>query len=143
MKSLKDLQREKLLLHSSDKIRSEAIGGLIYGAKAIAKENKREVLESDLITSAKRTIKALSSTLPHIPKESELYKNYEYQIRVLKEFVPEPPSKELVSSTIHMIIRETGIGNIKGMGTIMKVLKQELPNVDGKMASDLIKEALL
>lgn len=144
--TIAELQKERITCRKDHPTRSRVLGGLLDSAKKIAKEEQRNATDADIVTSAKRTIKALSNTLEQIHEADELYLEYEKEIHILEEFIPKGPSEEEIKKSISIQIeclRKAGSEiNNSVMGVIMKNLKVEFKNLDGKLASKLVREAI-
>jgi uncharacterized protein YqeY len=86
--TIQELQKEKILSRKTDAARSAALGVLLDSAKKIAKAENRDAVESDIVTAAKRNIKALTKTIDEIGT-GELVDRYKSEIAVYEEFLPQ------------------------------------------------------
>lgn len=141
---VEDLQRERILCRKKDPARSRVLEGLLKHVKETAKEEHRDVKDTDIVTSAKRVVKALSGVLDQLMPNDKLFFSYTEEIAILKTFIPEPPSEAEVREAISILIdnlteEEKGP---KSMGLIMKALKIRYSDLDSKLASGWVRETL-
>ena len=64
------------------------------------------------------------------------------EIEILEEFLPEQMSEEDLRDEIAIVIFDHNVISMKDMGRIMKEIRIKFPNVDGKLASTIVKEFL-
>jgi len=76
-------------------------------------------------------------------KYIESSKNANAEITLLSKYIPSQMSIDELSDNILLIIDETNINNMSGMGVIMKNLKSRFDGrYDGKIASNLVRSML-
>lgn len=61
------------------------------------------------------------------------------EIEVIKQFVPKQASAEEIENFVQTIIDEHGTITQKCMGNVIKMIKEKFKNVDGKLASTIVK----
>jgi len=67
----------------------------------------------------------------------------EYELEVLKEFMPEPLSEDEIEEIIDDVISEVGATSIRDLGRVMAgVMHQLSGRADGSTVSQLVKEKL-
>jgi uncharacterized protein YqeY len=139
-----ELQKERILCRAEDPDRSRVLGNLIDHAKKIAKEEQRNATDADIVTSAKRVVKALSGVLDQLMPTDALYQQYAIEVDILDKFIPEPPSHEEVEVAVKLLIDglPSEERNLKSMGLIMKALKIRFPDLEGKVASSFVRVLL-
>jgi len=141
--TIKDLQINKLKLRKDDPFRASVYSNIIDGAKKIAKEENREVDNSDIIKYVRRSIKSLTSTIEQVGT-GEVVENYKKEVEILNEFMPKEADESLVAAKIDSILSTIENPSIKNMGMIMKQLKEEFgDSFNAGKASNLVKSMLV
>lgn len=64
------------------------------------------------------------------------------ELEILESFLPKQLSEEETISIIKTIITDLLSNGSVNIGTVMKVLKTDYPNIDSKLASNLVKSLL-
>ena len=65
------------------------------------------------------------------------------QLNILKEFLPVEATSEDILKCFNDVIGQDGFEPVKkNMGIILKTIKGALPNADGKLVSEIVKEHL-
>jgi uncharacterized protein YqeY len=65
------------------------------------------------------------------------------EVKILKKYLPELLTKERLIDIITVIISDNKLEGMRGLGVVMKTLKEQFINrYDGKMASQIAKELL-
>ena len=73
----------------------------------------------------------------------DLAKAEKVEIDILNEFLPTPATEEDILKCFNDVIGQDGVEPIKkNMGIIIKTIKGSLPNADGKLISEIVKEHL-
>ena len=137
-----ELQKERILCRKDNPVRANVIGGLVDGAKKIAKKDNREILPSDVFKTAKKSIKALNNTLSQIKPTDALYLQYQQEIKILKAFLPAMPTEKEVKEYIEHLVKNLETDPKKSVGIVMNSLKAKYPDVDGKQAILWVREYL-
>jgi len=131
----------KIKSRKNNKVLSNAYSSLIANAEAIAKKEQREVLESDLISVAKSTIKKLEKQLDVVV--GEIYVAYKEEILILNELLPKQVSDEEVIKAIDELIDKESLSGNRAIGILMKELKTLFGDTfNPATASKLIKERI-
>jgi len=74
---------------------------------------------------------------------NELAEQELFEAAVIREFLPEPLSRQEVETEITNIISETGATSMKDMGKVMGIANQRMAGrADGKEISDIVKSNL-
>lgn len=142
--TIQQLQKEKILSRKTNKIRSATLGIILDSAKKIAKEDNRDATEADIMTAAKRNIKALSKTINELGS-GDLVDRYKAEIAVCEEFLPVMVDEATLSYKIKNIVMEMSEDqrNIKAMGRVMGAIKKEYGDaVDMAVVSRIVKKVL-
>jgi uncharacterized protein YqeY len=148
MKTIKELQRERITCRAENKFRSQVLSGIIDGAKKIAKEdNDREVSESDIVLTCKRTVKALQKAHKEVKdKEGSLQlaalTEYDKEIAICEEFLPKTLSEKETIKVVKNII-DSLPEDQRNIGRVMGALKKEYKDkIDMGVASKIVKGLL-
>jgi hypothetical protein len=74
----------------------------------------------------------------------ELAAQEEAELKIIEGYMPEMVSEDEVRAVVEAAIAETGASGPKGMGVVMKAVKEKLAGkrVDNKTVSDLVKARL-
>lgn len=109
-----------------------------------AKENAgKEMTEADELSVLRKMVKQREDSMSQYfeAKRDDLAHIEGDQINIIKEFLPQPASEEDIEKAFYSLIRE--IEPIKkNMGVFVKKIKELLPNAEGKVISDVIKNKL-
>ena len=65
----------------------------------------------------------------------------ESELKIVEEFLPQELSKDEIKAIVEKTIKDVGAASIKDMGRVMKELTAN-PAIDGKVASQLVREIL-
>lgn len=141
MNTLKELNKEKLLIRATDPERASAIGMIIDGAQKIAKPELREVSVDDLVNSVKKLIKETEKAADLIDSKGGDSSKWRQELIVYKKFLPTQKSESQTREIINLIIPATG-GDKKSRGKIMAQLKQD-SSIDMSVASKILDEVLV
>ncbi len=73
----------------------------------------------------------------------DLVEKEERELSIVQSYLPPQLSEEEVRELIHEAVKETDARSLKDMGKVMKcVMKKAEGQIDGKLVSALVKEAL-
>ena len=126
----------KQAMLSKDKDRLDAFRFL----KSMLIENKTSKNPTSEIDVAVKYVKKLKDSLENFPEGNPIRAKTEKEIEILKAYLP----KELSTDEVKNIIREIIAANPSAnMGMVMKELTPKIKGqFDGKLANDLVKQAL-
>ena len=85
--NIKELKKEKLTIRKTNPFRSQVYGNILDGAGKVAKLENRDITENDIISSCKKGIKNLTSTIELVGKGG-VVDAYRKEVEILKEFLP-------------------------------------------------------
>lgn len=109
-----------------------------------AKENAgKEMTKADELSVLRKMVKQREDSMSQYfeAKRDDLAYAEADQITIIKEFLPQPASEEDIEKAFYSLNRE--IEPIKkNMGVFVKKIKELLPNAEGKVISDVIKNKL-
>lgn len=115
------------------------------------KEKKRDVVDFLRVIKGEfgRVGKDLTDeqALPILKKMSQNAKDMgnDYEVDILNVYLPQMLGEDQIRLIIADIIVKNGFSGMKDMGNVMKEIKQlpEASQIDGKLASTIVKEILL
>jgi uncharacterized protein YqeY len=116
---------------------------LIAEIEIVAKnDGNRLVNDNDSIKVIEKFKKGVSENIKLL-KDSEKIVELEEELKLYESYLPQQLSYDELRLEIASIIVELGINSMKGMGLIMKRLKENFNGrFDGNVANSLIKELL-
>ncbi len=124
-----------------DKLRTMTIRGILSEITRIEKDVCREANEAEIVQVIKRERARRDEALEFARKgkREDLIAQNEGEAKILDSYLPTAVSEDEVKAAIAAQI-ESGAAQ---MGPIMKALKEQFgARLDGKMASELVKQAL-
>jgi len=137
-----ELMKQKITLSKTDPIRANLYSVLLSEVKHLAKEEKRDVCDSDIIIVAKKMIKSLEKTVNQLPQEAK--EKMDKEILILKEFVPAQLSYEETEKLVKSLIEfNKSITLSKStMGAYIALVKKTGAEVDPAMVSKILMSML-
>ena len=146
--TIKEIQKERILIKQTFPARSSALEGLLDRAKKLAKADGKEADPSYIITAAKQLIKTAQKNIEILKTatvdQSSFIQRDENEIAIYREFLPEQVSEEKLREAIHEYIDSSvPQENMKSMGKVMKMVQYTFGDTaDRSLASKIIKERL-
>ncbi len=131
----------KAAMKSRDERRTMALRGVLSGITRIEKNVCREANENEIVQVLKRERARLAEALEFARKagRSDLIEQNETEARVLDAYIP----AGLGADELQAAIAEQIAAGSNQMGPLMKALREKFgARLDGKMASDLVRQAL-
>jgi uncharacterized protein len=131
----------KAAMKSGDKLRTMALRGVLSEMSRLEKDVRREPNEAEIIQIIKRERAKREETLVFARQAArqDLIEQNETEAKVLESYLPAATSPDEVRAGIQAAIA-AGASQI---GPVMKALRDKFgPSLDGKVASELAKEAL-
>ena len=134
---------------NKDKIASNLLITLYSEASMVGKnDGNRETTDIEVLKTIKKFIKNAKETLSaHILRSDgasvSVIDNLKQEIEILETYVPKQLTEVELTGIITALVDENNISNMKGMGVLMKSLKEKYDGLyDGKLASVIIKKLL-
>lgn len=144
-------QIDKLIMEAMkahDNVRKEALRA-IKAALLLwqtSKENANKPITEEVeIKVIQKMVKQRQESIEQftIAGRQDLADAEETQLKVLKEFLPVEATKEDILKCFNDVTGQDGFEPVKkNMGVIIKTIKSSLPNADGKLISEIVKEYL-
>jgi len=131
----------KAAMKSGDKLRTMALRGVLAEMSRLEKDIRREPNDAEIIQIIKRERAKREETLVFARQAArqDLIAQNETEAKVLESYLPATTSPDEVRAEIQAAIA-AGAAQI---GPLMKALRDKFgPSLDGKVASELAKEAL-
>ena len=118
----------KTAMKGGDKPRLGVIRLILSAIKQIEVDERKELSDSDILAVLDKMAKQRreSATQYEQAGRDDLLEQENYEISVLKEFLPEALSDAEIDSMIEDAINNTGASSIKDMGKVMGQLKTKL-----------------
>lgn len=140
MKTIQELNKERLLVRKENPQRYSVLSLLIDGASKIAKEENRSVEEKDLFLVAQRSVKEIDKDIDLTNGDNEFCKTLKAEKEIWKEFLP----KLLTLGEIKRIVLQTYTEDFlvqSNFSSIMKEMKL-IKDMDMSLLSKVLKETL-
>ena len=131
----------KAAMKSGEKLRMMALRGIISEVTRVEKDVRHEATDAEVIQVIKRERARREESLEFARKanRADLIEQNETEAKVLQAYLPAAASADEVRTALAEIIA----GGANQMGPVMKALRDRFgAGLDGKIASDLAKEAL-
>ncbi|NQU17989.1 MAG: GatB/YqeY domain-containing protein [Candidatus Saganbacteria bacterium] len=103
-----------------------------------------ELEDNEIIKIINKYAKEIKETITETKKvgREEETKQAETELKIVEEYLPKQLSEEEVKALVKQIVEELKASSMKDMGRVMKELLAKAPSVDGKIASQLVRETL-
>jgi len=140
MKTITELNRERLIIRKSNPVRSTILGLLIDGATKLAKEENRQVEEKDLYLTAQRSVKEIEKDIELLKSKNYSTVVQEVELEIWKEFLP----KLLTKGEIKRIILQSYSEELLIKSNFSKIMKEMklIGNMDMSLLSKILNEIL-
>lgn len=127
-------------MKNKDKDRKETLSMLLAALKNKAIDKRADLTEAEEYEIIKKEIKQTKETMELAPADrTDIIKQCESRLAVLKEFAPEEMSEEAIRAVIKEVLSGLGITepSAKDKG---KVMKELMPRVKGKADGALVNK---
>jgi uncharacterized protein YqeY len=131
----------KTAMKARDTRRMMAIRGLLSEISRVEKDVRREATEAEIVQLVKRERARREEALGFAKQanRADLIEQNEIEAKILAGYLPPELPLEEVSAAVNEIVA----GGATQMGAVMKALRERFgAQLDGKVASDLVKQAL-
>jgi uncharacterized protein YqeY len=109
-------------------------------------ENKEGINDTEISSLLLNLIKQRKDSIEQFQKakRDDLIKNEQNEIEVIKDYLPEQKSEEETKSIIDEIIKNNNLKNIKDMGKLMSIMKNDYAGeVDMGLVGKIAKSKLI
>ena len=137
--ALKDAMREK------DDLRKSTIRSALSAIKLAEIDKKSELDESAVLAIIQKEVKYRQESIEDAQRADrpDLIEEYQSEIAVLEEFLPEQLTNEELEDLTHQVLDEVGATSMRDMGQVMKVLIPRLEGrASGQEASQMVRNLL-
>jgi len=146
MSILGELQQEaKVALKAGDRDRVTALRMIINELQKEAKQSRQDLDESAELLVLRRELKRREESIEAFRAggRDDLAAHEETAARIIEGLLPKQMDETQLGALIDRIVAETGASSQRDMGKVMSAVMAEGGiQVDGKMASRLVKERL-
>jgi len=135
----------KAAMKSRDKPRLGVIRLLLAAIKQIEVDERIELDDARVLATLDKMVKQRRDSIQQFNDagRTELSDIEEFEISVLKDYLPEPLTEAEIANLIEEAISSTGASSMKEMGKVMGILKPQLQGrADMGPVSGLIKAKL-
>lgn len=146
MKSFKELQKDKIILRSSNPLRASVIEIIVDTAFKTAKaENRDEITEEDLVNAVKKQIKATTNAIELIEANKGDASKWKEELSELNTFLPKMLDQEETNKVVEAIIQKLPKEELikKNMGKIIADIKNKQFNLDMALVSQYLRIRLV
>ncbi len=131
----------KTAMKASDKLRTMTLRGILSEITRVEKDVRRDANEAEIVQVLKRERARRDEALEYARKggRQDLIDQNESEAKILDGYLPAALSVDEVKAAI---AAQTAAG-VNQIGPLMKALRDQFgARLDGKMASDLVKQTL-
>ena len=135
----------KEALKSKDQIKVSTLRLLKSAIGYLAIEKKDDLKDDDVISVIKKQVKQRKDSIEGFKKgnREDLAQKEESELKILKAYLPEEITPEVLSAIIDEAISETGASTPRDMGMVMKAVMAKTKGLaDGKIVSSIVNEQL-
>ncbi len=146
MSALSDIQESvKAAMKSGDKQKVTALRMVVCELQNEAKRTRADLDEAAELSVLRRELKKRQESTEAFRAggREDLAAFEEYAAKLIEGLLPQQMNEADVADLVDRVIAETGARSVRDMGRVMSaVMAQGGPQVDGKVASRLVKERL-
>ncbi len=129
-----------------DTVKSSTVNFLRAQIKNVRIERRSETLEDkDVVTVIKKQIKQRQDSIEQYEKggRKDLADKETAEMAILKTYLPEELSGEVLQQLVDQAVAETGAQSMKDMGNVIKAVAAKAQGkADNRVISELVKKAL-
>ena len=133
-------------MKARDQVRSGALNYLRAMIKQVKVDGRLEVLDDVAVTAViKKQIKQRQDSIEQFEKggRADLAAKEKFEVDLMKVYLPQEMSAAELKTIVGIAIVESGAVSAKDMGNVIKLVRDKVAGrADGKLVSDLVKEAL-
>ncbi len=130
---------------AKDQQRLDTLRMLKTALTMMEKQLRRPVTDDDAMQVLLKEAKQRSDSIEEFSKakRQDLVDNEAAQLAILKDYLPQPLSREELERAVDEAIHDTGAGSMKDMSGVMQAIMQKYKGqVDGKTVSGLVRSRL-
>jgi uncharacterized protein YqeY len=136
----------KEAMKARDSVKSTILSTIRAEMMNLALSKKKDKCDdNDIISIFRKQVKQHEDSIEQFTKGNrpDLVEKEKKELEILKAYLPEELSPEVIKKIIEEAVTATGAIGIKDMGKVMKEVNAKVAGkADGKTVSDLVKERL-
>jgi uncharacterized protein YqeY len=145
--SLKDKIKAdiKEAMRAKDSFRRDVLRNLSAAIKQIEVDERKELSDSEVEAILTKYAKQREDALKQFKEagRDDLVQKEELELKIVKEYLPEPLSDSELKEAVKKVIEEVGATSMRDMGKIMGKMKQLYgARADGSKVNAIVKEIL-
>jgi len=143
---LNQLQKELVVaMKAGEKAKMMGLRNIIGKLKAAKIDKGESLTDEESQTILKSTAKQLKESIDQYQKggRDDLAEEEAYELSLLKKYLPEQLSEEIIRKTVKNIVENTGAESIQDMGQVMGAsMKEFAGSADGKLVQKIVQDEL-
>lgn len=135
----------KQAMKDKDKVRLSVIRMVRAAMKNAEIDKQRPLNDDEILDVLNRELKQRQEALAEFEKagRQDLSQQAQEEIRILRQYLPEPLDEEALLALIDEAIRETGATTKRDLGKVMGILMPKVKGrADGKKVNQLVQQRL-
>lgn len=135
----------KQAMKDKDKVRLSVIRMVRAAIKNAEIDKQRSLNEDEILDVLNRELKKRQESLAEFEKagRGDLVEQVQEEIRILRQYLPEPLDEAALLALIDEAIRETGAASKRDLGKVMGFLMPKVKGrADGKKVNQLVQQRL-
>jgi uncharacterized protein YqeY len=128
-------------MRSSDDVRRRTIRMILSAIRLMEVEKGGALDDQAILAILHKEVKSRQETIEEAKKgqREDLIKAAEEEIRVIREFLPQPLRQEELVALAQAAIVESGASGPVDMGKVMKIL---MPRIQGRVSGDVVSQTV-
>ena len=143
---LNQLQKELVVaMKAGEKAKMIGLRNIIGKLKASKIDKGESLTHEESLKILKSAAKQLKESIDQYQKggRDDLVEEEAYELSLLKKYLPEQLSEEIIRKTVKNIVENTGAESIQDMGQVMgAAMKEFAGSADGKLVQKIVQEEL-
>jgi uncharacterized protein YqeY len=135
----------KQAMKDKDKLRLSVIRMVRAAIKNAEIEKRRPLGDDEILDVLNRELKQRQESLEEFEKagRQDLSQQAQEEIRILRQYLPEPLDDQALAELIEVAIQETGAATKRDLGKVMSVLMPKVKGrADGKKVNQMVQQRL-
>ena len=135
----------KQAMKDKDKLRLSVIRMVRAAIKNAEIEKRRPLGDDEILDVLNRELKQRQESLEEFEKagRQDLSQQAQEEIRILRQYLPEPLDDQALAELIEVAIQETGAATKRDLGKVMSYLMPKVKGrADGKKVNQMVQQQL-
>lgn len=113
-------------------------------SKIIYVNARGDLPDAELIKIIKKYSKEIKESIEEFKKVGRLEDaaKHEQELAIVAEYLPQELSADEIKKIVEQTVKDSGAASMKDMGRVMKEVQGKHPGIDGKIASQFVRELL-